>query len=183
MDTVTTLTKEDCLHAIKGFTAQRRLPEIIYSDNSRTFIGTRGEIEFRKLSMDRELKELEEAFSTGQQINWLTILPWTSHFGGLWEAAIKSMRRHFYRTLGTTKMSFEIFTTLITQIEAILNSRPLTAPSSDANEPSALTPPNSFAGAISRRQPDTKQKVHKHQQYCQTILEKMVSGLLDNTTT
>ena len=91
METVTTLTKEDCLDAIKRFIARRGLPENIYSENSRTFIGTRGEIEFRKLSMDREFKELVDVFTTGQQINWLTIPPLTPHFVGLWEAAIKFM--------------------------------------------------------------------------------------------
>ena len=89
--------------------------------------------------MDRQFKELVDAFTTGKQTNWLTIPPRTPHFGGVWEAAIKSMRQ-FYRTVGTTKMSFGNFTALITQIEAILNSRPLTTPSSYANDPSALTP-------------------------------------------
>ena len=146
METVTILTKEDCLDAIKRITARRGLPENIYNYNSRTFIGTRGEIEFRKLLMDREFKGLVDAFTTGQQINWLKIPPLTPHFGGLWEAAIKSMKRHFYRTVGTTNMSFESFTTLITHIEAILNSSPLTAASSDANDPSALTPAHFLIG-------------------------------------
>ena len=39
METVITLTKEDCLYVMKRFTARRGLPENIYSDNSRTFNG------------------------------------------------------------------------------------------------------------------------------------------------
>ena len=66
--------------------------------------------------------------STGQQINWLTIPPRSPHFAGVWEAAIKSITRHFNRTVGTKKMSFDICKTLITQIEAILHSCTLTAP-------------------------------------------------------
>ena len=96
--------------------------------------------------MDREFRKLVDAFTTGHQINWLTVPPRTPHFGCLWEAAIKSMKTHFYMTIGTTKMSFGNFTTLITQIEAILNSRPLIAPSSDANDPSALTPADFLIG-------------------------------------
>ena len=138
--------------------------------------------------MYRDFKETVDAFTTGQQINWLTIPPRTPHFGDPWEAAIKSMKRHFYRTVGTTKLFFENFITLITQVEPILNSLPLAAPSSDADDPSGLkpaywTPTNSFAGAISRKQPDTKQKVQKHQQHCQKFCKKVVRGLLDNVST
>ena len=138
METVTTLTKEDCLDAIKPFTARRELLNNIDSDNSRTFIGTRGKIEFGKLLMNREFKELLDASTTRQQINWMIIPPRTPHFGGLWETSIKSMKSHFYSTVGTTKMFFENLTTSITQIEAIYSSRPLTAPSSDVDDPSAL---------------------------------------------
>ena len=66
IETVTTLTKVDCLTAIERFSAQRGLPVYIYSDNLGTFIGTRGEIEFRKLLVDRKFKELVHAFTTGQ---------------------------------------------------------------------------------------------------------------------
>ncbi|XP_075250898.1 uncharacterized protein LOC142343097 [Convolutriloba macropyga] len=97
-------------------------------------------------------------WKTGQQMNWLTITPRTPHFGGLWEAAIKSMKRHFYRTVGTTKMSFESFTILITQIEAILNFRPLTAASGDSNDPSALTPAHFLIGRPLTALPEPSQE-------------------------
>ena len=68
------------------------------------------------------------------------------------------MKRHFYRILGTTKMSFESFTTLITQIEAILISRTLTAASSDANDPSALTPAHFLIGRPLTALPEPSQE-------------------------
>ena len=109
--------------------------------------------------MDRGFNGLVYAFTTGQQKNWLTIPPWTPHFGGLWEAAIKSMKRQFHWTVGAAKMSFEGFTTLITQIEAILNSlSPTDSPSSDANDPSALIPAQFLIGRPLTASPEPSQE-------------------------
>ena len=55
-------------------------------------------------------------------------------------------------------MSFGNFTNLITQIEAILISRPLTAPSSDANDTSALTPTHFFIGRPLTALPEPSQE-------------------------
>ena len=62
------------------------------------------------------------------------------HFGGLWEAAVKSLKRHLKRIVEENKLTFEELTTTLTQIEACLNSRPLTPIPSDSDGIEALTP-------------------------------------------
>ncbi|XP_075241743.1 uncharacterized protein LOC142336715 [Convolutriloba macropyga] len=120
------LTKEGCLNNLKRFTGRRGTPQAIYSDNSTTFIGARGELEFRRLLRDEEFKDLINSFVGQNHIDWFTILPRTPLFGGL--------------RVESTKLSTSAFTTLLTQIEAILNFLPLTAPSTGINDPLALTP-------------------------------------------
>ena len=48
IEPVMSLTKDDCLASIKRFVSRRGIPDEIYSDNSTTFIGTKGELEFRQ---------------------------------------------------------------------------------------------------------------------------------------
>ncbi|GFT44490.1 integrase catalytic domain-containing protein [Trichonephila clavipes] len=61
------------------------------------------------------------------------------HFGGLWEANIKSMKRILLRVAKSAIMNFEELTTLMAQIEAVLNSRPL-SPLFDPTDLNPLTP-------------------------------------------
>ena len=53
---VMSLTKDDCLAAIKRFVSRRGIPDEIYSDNSTTFIGTKGELVSTSLSYSRVWK-------------------------------------------------------------------------------------------------------------------------------
>lgn len=59
------------------------------------------------------------------------------HFGGLWEAAVKSTKRHLLKVNSMGLLTFEEMSTLLCRIEAVLNSRPI-APMSDS--PSDFTP-------------------------------------------
>ncbi|GFV39546.1 integrase catalytic domain-containing protein [Trichonephila clavipes] len=68
------------------------------------------------------------------------IPPASPHFGGFWEANIKSMKRILLKVAKSAIMNFEELTTLVTQIEAVLNSRPLFPRSSEPNDPNPLTP-------------------------------------------
>ena len=59
-------------------------------------------------------------------VQWKFTPEHAPHFGGLWEAAIKSMKKHFRRIVGDVKLTFEELTAVVAKIEACLNSRPMT---------------------------------------------------------
>ncbi|GFW70593.1 integrase catalytic domain-containing protein [Trichonephila clavipes] len=81
-----------------------------------------------------------QLFSAEEGIEWNFIPPASPHFGGLWEANIKSMKRILLRVAKSAIMNFEELTTLMAQIKAVLNSRPLSPLSSDPNDLNPLTP-------------------------------------------
>ncbi|UYV82572.1 hypothetical protein LAZ67_22000012 [Cordylochernes scorpioides] len=66
--------------------------------------------------------------------------PGAPHFGGLWEVGIGCVGCHFRRLIGETLLTYEEFLTLIVQMEACLNSRPLGPISGDPNDLAVLTP-------------------------------------------
>jgi hypothetical protein len=66
-------------------------------------------------------------FLATEGCDWKFIPPHGPHFGGLWEAAVKSMKYHLRRTLGDHISTYEELCTLLAEIEACVNSRPLGA--------------------------------------------------------
>lgn len=91
------------------------------------------------------MKEVTAAL-TNQEMTWTFIPPKGPHFGGLWESKVKSFKHHLKRVTGDSTLTFEEFTTLTTQIEACLNSRPLSPLTSDPNNVNALTPGHFLVG-------------------------------------
>jgi len=86
-------------------------------------------------------------YAANTQFQWHFIPPNSPHFGGLWEAVVKSLKYHWKIIVGKVLLNFEEFSTLITQVEACLNSQPLIALSNEPADPSYLSPCHFLIGA------------------------------------
>lgn len=82
-----------------------------------------------------------------QNLTWHFIPPGAPHMGGLWEAGVKSFKQHFKKTIGLQKFTFEEFQTLLSKIEACLNSRPISPSSQNPTDLAALTPGHFLIGS------------------------------------
>ena len=87
------------------------------------------------------------AFVENQGTRWHFIPPGAPHQGGLWEAAVKAAKHHLKRVIGDSTLTYKELSTLITQVEACLNSRPINAMSSDPQDLTSLTPGYFLIGA------------------------------------
>ena len=74
--------------------------------------------------------------------------------GGLWEAGVKSMKYHLRRVLGKATLTFVEFSTLLCQVEAILNSRPICSLSTNPEHLQVLTPGHFLVGTSLLALPD-----------------------------
>jgi len=127
--------------------ARRGLPSVILSDNATNFLGARNELkELHSFLRNSQNLNTIKGFLNEFYIKWKFIPPRSPHWGGLWESNIKSAKHHLKRIVGSTPLTYEQFDTVISQIEAILNSRPLCPFSNDPSDLSSLTPGHFLIG-------------------------------------
>ncbi|XP_053969189.1 uncharacterized protein LOC128870561 [Anastrepha ludens] len=141
LELVADLSTKAFLNALKRFILTRCRPTRIWSDNATNFVGAKNEMaELKRLFLSEKHVQAVHEFCLANTIDWHFIPPRSPHFGGLWEAAVKTAKYHFHRSVGSSLLNFDELRTLICHIAAIINSRPLFPLSENPADLDVLTP-------------------------------------------
>lgn len=142
LEAVSDLTKDAFLSTLRRFIARRGKPREIFCDNGTNFVGAAREM---GAFVKANLKSVS-GFGTEEGIKFVFSPTHAPHFGGIWEAGVRSAKHHIKRVIGNTFLTFEEFTTLLAQVEAILNSRPLCPLSPSPDDFHFLSPGHFLVG-------------------------------------
>ncbi|XP_067275269.1 uncharacterized protein [Pseudorasbora parva] len=139
MEVMESLSASSFICALRRFLAVRGPVKHFRSDRGTNFVGAVKELQID--SSDSSPTELK-CFLKNQGCTWTFNAPHSSHMGGVWERMIGIARRILDALLmkTPTRLTHEVLTTLMAEVMAIMNSRPLTPISTDAGMPQVLSP-------------------------------------------
>lgn len=132
LEVASDLSTANFLQCLKRFISRRGPVSVIYSDNGRNYIGAKNELDtLYKLLTSAEYLEKYCNELSQRKIEFKFNTPLAPHQGGIWEFQVKCVKSHFFKIVGSQILSYEEMNTLLIQIEALLNSRPLCILSDD----------------------------------------------------
>ena len=147
LDIVCDMTTAAFLRSFKRFTSRRGLPRKIVSDNGKTFKAAAKIID----AVIRH-EDVQRHFA-GVGVTWLFNIEKAPWWGGMFERLIRSTKRCLRKVIGKAKLDYDELLTVVTEVEMIINSRPLSyVTPDDLEEP--LTPSHFLTGKRTMSIPD-----------------------------
>lgn len=136
IELVSDMSTNKFLLAFRRFLSRRGTCSTIYSDNAKTFKST--DTELRKFCDILKNSSVKDFFAS-EGISWKFIAEKAPWWGGFYERLMKSIKDPLRKILGKALLNFEEILTILTEIENVLNHRPLTCVYENG-EPVPLTP-------------------------------------------
>ena len=122
------LSAEEFVNVFRRFVSRRGLPRVVYSDNALCFRSS-----------------ATQKFVANRGIVWKFIPPRSPWVGGVYERMIGVVKKCLWKTLGKASLNLHQLNTVVTEVEALVNSRPLSYVGSD-DEMEAITPSHFLIG-------------------------------------
>ena len=119
------LSSETFIRSFKRFVCRRGIPRLVVSDNAKTF-----KTAARVLSTVFDLADIQR-YLLNLKVKWRFNLERAPWWGVFFERLIRCVKRCLKKILKNAKLSYEELLTIVTEVECVLNSRPLTYMSSD----------------------------------------------------
>ncbi|XP_067676362.1 uncharacterized protein [Haliotis asinina] len=139
LDVASSLTTDSCVNCLRRFIARRGKPKVIWSDNGTNLIGCEKEMhqEIDKWNQAEIHKDLAQ-----KNIVLTFNPPYGSHHGGVWERLIRSIQKVLNGIVSqqTHTLDDDSLVTLLCEVEAILNARPITSSLDSLSDLPPLTP-------------------------------------------
>ena len=138
LELITDMTTEEFLLAFKRFIAQRGAPLEMISDNAAHFKLASKTLDtlWKEVSSSDEL----QSYVSSSGINWHFIVELAPWMGGFYERLVGVVKRSLRKSIGRKMLTLIQLQTLIKEVEAVVNSRPLMYVSDDINSTITLTP-------------------------------------------
>lgn len=152
LELATDMTTNTFIRAFRRFVGRRSCPRIIISDNGSNFRAT--ESFFKSFFQHPDVQQ----YFDDRHCEWKFIPPKAPWQGGFYERMVGTVKRCLRKVLHNKSINEDELRTVLTEIEARINNRPLTYIHENIDEPEALTPNHLLQGDLIKPIPPVMDK-------------------------
>ena len=134
------MTVSDFMHGLRRFVAKYGPPTLLYSDNAKTFECVARELP-QVLSHPRLHKYLNS-----RKMTWKFYVQRAPWMGGFIERMVGLYKSSIKRVMGRARLDYQEFVTLISELNGMLNSRPISYVYDTVGEGDPITPSKLWCG-------------------------------------